>query len=151
MYHSSLTPLLIQTRSEHVYKDHTIKRDSHLSKELRESKLVSRHGIPVDCVCMLSQVQLCHPMDCSLPASFVYGITQARILEWVAISSFRGSSWPRDQTHLSCVSCIADIFFTCWAIREACYYWKTICLLIITQWPMTDSVKRAHFSSMHDF
>ena len=35
---------------------------------------------------------LCDPMDCSLQGSFVYGIIQARILEWVAISSFRGSS-----------------------------------------------------------
>ena len=116
MYHSSLTPLLIQTRSEHVYKDRTIKRDSHLSKELRKSILVSRHGIPVDCVCMLSHVQLCHPMDCSLPASFAYGITQARILEWVAISSFRGSSWPRARTR---VSHIAGRFFIFWATREA--------------------------------
>ena len=44
---------------------------------------------------------------------------QARILEWVAISSSRGSSWTRDQTRVSCVSCIAGGFFTCWAIREA--------------------------------
>ena len=35
---------------------------------------------------------LCHPRDCSLPGSSVYGISQARILEWVAISSSRGSS-----------------------------------------------------------
>ena len=39
-------------------------------------------------------------MDCSLPGSSVHGISQARILEWVAISSSRGSSWPRDQTHV---------------------------------------------------
>ena len=43
-------------------------------------------------------------------------IFQARILEWFAISFSRGSSWPRDQTH---VSCIAGRFFTTWAIREA--------------------------------
>ena len=40
------------------------------------------------------------------------GILQARILEWVAISSSRGSSWPRDQTHVPCVSCIVGGFFT---------------------------------------
>ena len=39
---------------------------------------------------------LCNPMDCSLPGSSVHGISQARILEWVAISSSRGSSPPRD-------------------------------------------------------
>jgi len=35
---------------------------------------------------LLSRVQLCDPMDCSLPGSSVHGIFQARILEWVAIS-----------------------------------------------------------------
>ena len=52
----------------------------------------------------LSCVQLfCDPMDCS-PSSFVHGIVRARILEWVAMSSFRGSSRPRDWTHVICVS-----------------------------------------------
>ena len=49
---------------------------------------------------------LCNPMDCSLPGSSVHGILQTRILEWVAMPSFRGSSQPRDQTCISCVSCI---------------------------------------------
>ena len=40
---------------------------------------------------------LCDPIDNSPPGSFVCGISQARILKWVAISSFRGSSWPREQ------------------------------------------------------
>ena len=44
------------------------------------------------------------PMGCSLPGSSVHGISQARILEWVAISSTRGSSWPRDLTGVPCVS-----------------------------------------------
>ena len=46
---------------------------------------------------------LCHPMDHSPPCCSVHGILQARILEWVARPSSRGSSWPRDWT---CVSCI---------------------------------------------
>ena len=60
------------------------------------------------CECMLtkSYPTLCDPMDCSLPGSSVYGIFQARILEWVAIYFSRGSSQPRDWTCLSCVSCI---------------------------------------------
>ena len=41
---------------------------------------------------------LCGPMDCRLPGSSVHGIFQARILEWGAISSSRGSSQPRDRT-----------------------------------------------------
>ena len=57
------------------------------------------------CVCAqsLSHVQLCNPIDCSLPGSSVHGIFPARILEWVAISFSRESFWPRDQTHISCV------------------------------------------------
>ena len=47
-----------------------------------------------------------NPMDCSLRGSYVHEILQARILEWVAISSSRASSQSRDQTHVSCVSCI---------------------------------------------
>ena len=58
---------------------------------------------------------LCDPMVCSLPGSSVHGILQARILERVAIPFFRGSSWPRDQTQ---VSCIAGRFFTLWTTRE---------------------------------
>ena len=53
-----------------------------------------------------------YPMDCSLPVSSVRGISQARILEWVAISSSRGTSPPRDPTHISCVSALAGGFFT---------------------------------------
>ena len=44
---------------------------------------------------------LCNPMDCSPPGYSVHLILQARILEWVAISFSRGSSWPRDQTWVS--------------------------------------------------
>ena len=49
---------------------------------------------------------LCDPMDCSPPGSSVHGILQARILEWVAMASSKGSCWPRDRTHVSYVSCI---------------------------------------------
>ena len=65
----------------------------------------------------LSHVQLCNPMDCSPPgSSSVYGIFQARTLEWVAIFFSRGSSRPRDQTQ---VSHIAGRLFTFWATRES--------------------------------
>jgi len=52
-------------------------------------------------------------MDCSLPGSSVYGILQARILEWVAIPFSRGSSWPRDWTWVSCTG------------RQILYHWAT--------------------------
>ena len=51
----------------------------------------------------------CDPMYHSPPGSSVHGILQARILEWVAVSSSRGSSRPRDWTR---VSRIAGRFFT---------------------------------------
>ena len=57
-----------------------------------------------------------NPMDCSLSGSSVHGILQARMLEWVTIPFSRGSSWPKDQTQ---VSCIAGRFLTVWATREA--------------------------------
>ena len=53
-----------------------------------------------------SRVWLWDPMDCSPPGSSVHGILQARILEWVAISSSRASSPSRDPIFLSYVSCI---------------------------------------------
>ena len=46
---------------------------------------------------------LCNPMDCSPPGSSAYGISQARIQQWVAISFSRRSSQPRDQTRDSCI------------------------------------------------
>ena len=66
------------------------------------------------CVCALNRPcpTLFNPPDCGQPSSSVRGVFQARLLEWVAISSSRGSSWPRDRTHVSCVSCIAGRFFT---------------------------------------
>ena len=58
------------------------------------------------CVARLPQscLTLCNPMDCSPPGSSVHGILQTRILGRVAMPSCRGSSRPRDRTHLSYVS-----------------------------------------------
>ena len=52
----------------------------------------------------LNCVPLCKPLDCSPPCSCIHGIFQARILEWVAISFPRRSSWPKDWTQFSCIS-----------------------------------------------
>ena len=62
---------------------------------------------------------LCDPMECSLPGSSVHGIFLARILEQVAMSSSSGSSWPRDQTPASCISCIDRRILYQWATCEA--------------------------------
>ena len=55
------------------------------------------------CVCAYL---LSHLVNCSLPGSFVHGVTQASILEWLAISYSRGSFQPRDWIRVSCISCI---------------------------------------------
>ena len=54
------------------------------------------------CVCSVTQLcsTLCDPMECSIPDSSVHGILQARILEWVAMTSSRGSSRSKDLLHL---------------------------------------------------
>ena len=62
---------------------------------------------------------LCNPMGSSLPDSSVHGIFQAKILEGVAISYSKGSSQPRDRTHVSCVSCIGRQIPYHWATSEA--------------------------------
>ena len=71
---------------------------------------------------MLKSLQLCatlcDPMNCSLPGSFVHGIFQARIMEWVAIPSSRGSSWPRDRkSSLLCLLHCRQILYR-WPIGE---------------------------------
>ena len=61
---------------------------------------------------MLSHADSCDPTGCILPGSSVHGIFPTGLLEWVAVSSCRGSSWPKDLTLISKVSCIAGWFFT---------------------------------------
>ena len=63
-----------------------------------------------------SYLTLCDPLDCSPPGSSLHAILQARVLEWVANSFSRVSSWPRDRTW---VSLIKGRRFNLWAAREA--------------------------------
>ena len=69
-------------------------------------------------MCVLSCLTLCNPMDYSPPGSSVHGVLQARILEWVVISS-RGSSQSKDRTRISCLSSIGRQMLFHWAT------WKT--------------------------
>ena len=71
------------------------------------------------CVCVHTKslqlcLTLCNPMDCSPSGSSIHGILQARILEWVAMHSSRGSCQPRDHTHVSYIPCIG---------RRVLYHW----------------------------
>ena len=74
---------------------------------------------------------LCDPMNCSPPGSSIHGILQARILEWIAIPFSRGSSWPRDQTQ---VSCTAGRFFTIWATGKILKHRTIPRFLTFLQW-----------------
>ena len=65
----------------------------------------THHSFLGYCMCLCVSDSL-WPHDCSLPNSSVHGISQARMLEWLAISFSRGSSQPRNWTHVSCVSCL---------------------------------------------
>ena len=74
--------------------------------------LIMHHANKRMCVCCYLLAKSCLTLfdfvDCSLPGSSVHGIFQARILEWVTISYFKGSSCPRNWT---CISCISGRFF----------------------------------------
>ena len=76
------------------------------------------------CVCSVASIvsDSLQPMDYSSPGSSVHGILQARILEWVAVPSSRGSSSLRNPTLTSGVSCTAGRFFTHWATWDAHFY-----------------------------
>ena len=73
--------------------------------------LVFRETSSHCCCCVAAQLAqlFCSSMNCSPPGSSVHGISQARKLEWVALSLSSGSSQPRDWTH---VSCTGRRFFT---------------------------------------
>ena len=67
------------------------------------------------CFIAKSYLTLYSSTDCNIPGSSVHGILQARILEWVAMPSSRGSSQSRDGTRVSCID--RQIIF-CWVTRE---------------------------------
>ena len=89
---------------------------SELLRYKGQFKVIYNHiyvSFGYDCFCCCFVAKSCSTLfnpiiDHSLPGSSVRGISQTRILKWVAISSSRGSSRPRNQT---CISCIADGFF----------------------------------------
>ena len=69
------------------------------------------------CGCLVTKLclTLCDSMDCNTSGFSVHRISQTRLLEWVDISSSRGSSQPRNQT---CISCIGKQILYHWATRE---------------------------------
>ena len=88
---------------------------SHYMLCLCEDILIHLIFIKTKCVCAQPLPTLCNPMDYSLPGSSLHEIFQAKIPEWVAISSFREFSWSRGQTHIFCISCIGRWILFHWA------------------------------------
>ena len=89
------------------------------------------------CVCVcVSQLclTLCNPMDCSPQGSSVPGILQPRILEWVAISSFRGSSQPTDRTRVSALQADALLPEPLWKPRPVGQFSHSV--VFDSLWPM---------------
>ena len=85
----------------------------------KKKKTTLKKDLPCDVLSSSVVADSLQPLDRSPPGSSVHGILQARMLEWVAVPSSRGSSRPRDQTHIPSISCIAVRFFTHWATWEA--------------------------------
>ena len=96
-------------KSELLFRLYWIIRDCHIWKTLLSSQL-----------CRI----LCNPLNCSPPGYSVRGIFQAGMLDWVVISSSRGSFRPKDQTQVFRVSCIAGGVLTTepWGTLEDCYH-----------------------------
>ena len=86
----------------------------------------------------------CELMDWSLPGSSVHGISQARILEWVAISFSRGSSWPRNR---SPASCIGMWILYRWATREARSFNMHVFYLYIRSQTLSSRVRTLYYAS----
>ena len=84
------------------------------------------------CLVTKSYPTLCNPMDCSLPGSSVHEISQARILEWVAISYSRDLLNPGIEPKSLASPALADSFFTTGATREAQSSCKQSCKYNLT-------------------
>ena len=97
--------------SSEVGKIFGIKHFGHVYK-LKNNWEEEKRNFKIYAQCSQSYPTLCVPMDCSLPDFSAHGISQARILEWGAISHCRGSSRPRDRTHNSVSLVWAGRFFS---------------------------------------
>ena len=88
------------------YQEYCVMKITHQINSVKHT-----YSFVCSCCCLAAQScpTLCDPLDYSPPGSSSHGISQARILEWVAIPFSRGSSQPRDRI---CISFLAGGFFT---------------------------------------
>ena len=101
---------------------------------LRKSRLRDNKYLLLDmstCSVTQSCPTLCDHMIYSPPCSSVHGILQARVLEWIAMSSSRGSARPRDPTQSSVFPTLVGVFLTNWATWEVHFlFW------LLSKWNM---------------
>ena len=94
----------VRVNTFHLYFRHNFKEEVTFKVVRTINTVIGEeyHVLYLICCCLVAQLcpTLCNPMDCSPPGSSIHSILQARILEWVAISFFWGSSWPRDWIRL---------------------------------------------------
>ena len=113
------------------------------SKDLDTAEL-AHISLYISTECMLSHVRLfATSWTVVCQASLPMGFFQARIMEWVAISSSRGSSWPRDWTHVSCVFCIGRWILYHWAT------WETPSIINYMYWKCTIWKKKKVYDLTH--
>ena len=94
--------------SKTSFKDFALEHAMHIQEilDVQVSLYIHMHlsiYLYIPGICAQLCPTLCDPQGCNLPGFFVYGILQARILEWVAFSFSRGSPPPRGQTHVTCI------------------------------------------------
>ena len=105
-FNSSFSSEVILTPDRLPVVSVTIKKKVNYSlKQINENNTFTSEKLKINlkgaCLVTQSCLILCDSMDCTIPGSSVHGISQARILEWVAIPFSRGTSWPRDWTRVS--------------------------------------------------
>ena len=109
---------MLESQTSVSFKNGTHRKGLYLNENLSEFWDVQVHACSVAQSCPI----LCDPMGCSTPGSSVRGIFQARILECVAISFPKGSSWPMDWTWVFSISCIDRWILYHWATWESLQY-----------------------------
>ena len=122
--------VLVELNCLHLHPDHI----KHISNKVQAKPSV----VGCVCMCVCSVTSLCSPVDCSRPGTSVHGILHTRVLECLVISFPRGPSWPRNWTHVSCISCIG---------RRMLLHW---CHLVLVSCFLKQLMQQHHWSLITD-
>ena len=114
---------------------------------------IFKYPFPYLSICVVAKLclPLCDPLNCSLPGSPVHAIIQARILEWVAISSSRGSSWSKDWTYISCIGMqVLHQWATSEAPKSVCFYFACTFIHIAFKLHINDIIQYLNIISSNN-